>query len=164
MPKTKQLSGPAHSAKILKGYLRQFFPGVKFSVKSETYSGGSSIDVSYTDGPLLKEVEGVADLFQKGSFDGMTDCYNYHPVKAGCSGAHYVCVTRERSPELDAEILPILKRDYAPRFGTGDRVGDYAPYQIGEAEMILRGIDEEELDRRIEERAEAILALGALVS
>jgi len=158
----KGLAEPANSAKILKGYLREFFPGVKFSVKSSIFSGGSSIDIHYTDGPLYEEVSRIAALFQHGYFDGMTDSYNYRPVKVGCAGANYVHTHRTLSPELNAALLPILQREYAPRYGTGDQVEDYAPYQIAEAEMVYRGVTREEIERRTQERIEIITAMATL--
>jgi hypothetical protein len=50
---------------------------VKFSVTSESYAGGNSVDVRWTDGPTAKDVEAVADRHAAGSFDGMTDLYEY---------------------------------------------------------------------------------------
>ena len=36
----------AETAKLIRQSLKEAFPGVKFSVRSSTYSGGASIDVS----------------------------------------------------------------------------------------------------------------------
>lgn len=65
--RTKDLSALIRSA------LAKSFPGVKFSVRSHCYSGGSSINVRWTDGPTCKSVEAVADPFAMGGFDGMID-------------------------------------------------------------------------------------------
>ena len=61
------------TAKIIRKALKESFPGVKFSVRSSVYSGGSSIDVAWTDGPCNALVEGITDLFNGSYFDGMTD-------------------------------------------------------------------------------------------
>ena len=61
------------TAKLIRKALRESFPGVKFSVRSDRYSGGSSINVSWTDGPTGKQVERVAGAFQGSYFDGMID-------------------------------------------------------------------------------------------
>lgn len=53
------------------------YPGVKFSVRSENYSGGDSVRINWTDGPELVEVEAIASKYEAGSFDGMTDMYVY---------------------------------------------------------------------------------------
>ena len=63
----------AETAKLARAALKCAFPGVKFSVRSKTYSGGASIDVGWTDGPTTKMVEAVAKQFQGGDFDGMID-------------------------------------------------------------------------------------------
>ena len=62
------------TAKMIRAALKRAFPGVKFSVRSDSYAGGSSIDISYTDGPALKSVELIAHAFRGSDFDGMTDC------------------------------------------------------------------------------------------
>lgn len=51
-------------AKILRRELSYRFPDQKFSVNTERYSGGSSINVSWTDGVAEKQVKKVVDLYQ----------------------------------------------------------------------------------------------------
>jgi hypothetical protein len=63
----------AEVAKLIRKHLKANFPGVKFSVRIDRYSGGSSIDVRWTDGPTKREVETVTHAFQGGRFDGMID-------------------------------------------------------------------------------------------
>lgn len=63
----------ADTAKLVRQALKAAFPGVKFSVRSSVYSGGASIDVRWTDGPLRKEVEPIAKQYQGSDFDGMID-------------------------------------------------------------------------------------------
>jgi hypothetical protein len=63
----------AETAKLVRAALKKAFPGVKFSVKSHTYSGGASIDVGWTDGPTQKAVEEVTNAYAGGGFDGMID-------------------------------------------------------------------------------------------
>lgn len=63
----------AETAKLIRVALRRAFPAVKFGVRSRTYSGGASIDVSWTDGPCQREVEAVAEIYAGGRFDGMID-------------------------------------------------------------------------------------------
>lgn len=157
------LSGPAQTAKVLKGLLQEFFPGVKFSCKSEIYSMGNAVRISYADGPLEEEVKSIANLFQYGRFDGMQDmAYTVEIKVPNCKGAKYVSVNRKMSPELKAEVLAVLKDRFNARYSNGERIEDYAPYQVGQAEMILKGITQEELDRRNQKRQETITALAVL--
>lgn len=57
--------------------LKAAFPGVKFKVVSENYSMGSSVNVSWVDGPTVDDVKKITNKYEQGSFDGMTDCYDY---------------------------------------------------------------------------------------
>ncbi len=63
----------ADTAKLVRTALRESFPGVKFSVRAKTYSGGASISVWWTDGPMRADVEAVARQFEGADFDGMID-------------------------------------------------------------------------------------------
>ncbi len=67
----------AETAKLIRAALKKAFPGIKFSVKSKTYSGGASITVGWTDGPRTDDVNKVIKPFEGGGFDGMIDmAYN----------------------------------------------------------------------------------------
>lgn len=65
------------AAKNIRIELKATFPGVKFSVRSSSFSMGNSIDVRWTDGPTTSQVDEIINKYTAGSFDGMTDCYNY---------------------------------------------------------------------------------------
>lgn len=71
------LSPHARAAKNLKKELSLAFPGIKFSVRSDRFSGGNSIDISWDLGPTAKQVDAIADKYQRGSFNGMEDIYEY---------------------------------------------------------------------------------------
>jgi len=66
------------TAKLVRVTLAKNFPGIKFSVKSHSYSGGSSIRVRWTDGPSSRQVDATVRHFTGKSFDGMTDSTSYH--------------------------------------------------------------------------------------
>ena len=70
----------AETAKLLRQALAQAFPGVKFRVRSKTYSGGASIDVDWLEGPAHDEVDRVAQRFSGATFDGMIDLKEYKPA------------------------------------------------------------------------------------
>ncbi len=63
----------AETAKLIRGQLKPRFPGVKFSVRSSSYSMGASIHISWTDGPRARVVDQVVKGFEGKSFDGMND-------------------------------------------------------------------------------------------
>lgn len=65
------------TAKRLRKALNEAFPTVKFSVRSDTYAGGASIDVRWIDGPTAKQVQVICNRFEGATFDGMTDHKGY---------------------------------------------------------------------------------------
>lgn len=96
-----KISDHALGAKNIRAELAREFPGVKFSVKSESYSGGSSINVHWTDGPTADEVKFFTDKYQECDFDGMEDLQTYRTAQfpGVFGGAHYVFENRHLSPE-----------------------------------------------------------------
>lgn len=70
----------AETAKLLRKALRDAFPGQKFSVRSDTYSMGASIHVSYVGEWDEAAVHVVTDRYEGGSFDGMTDSKTYRTI------------------------------------------------------------------------------------
>lgn len=63
----------ADTAKLIRKQLKAKFAGVKFSVRTDSYAGGASIDVEWTDGPTARLVDAVVKPFAGGGFDGMID-------------------------------------------------------------------------------------------
>lgn len=70
----------ADTAKLVRIALKREFPGVKFSVRSDTYAGGASIRIHWTDGPTKPEVEKITRAYAGADFDGSIDlkCYTEH--------------------------------------------------------------------------------------
>lgn len=60
-------------AKLIREALKRNFPGSKFSVRIDRYSGGSSVDIRWTDGPTESMVEDITNPYRGGGFDGMID-------------------------------------------------------------------------------------------
>jgi hypothetical protein len=131
----------AETAKLVRAALKQAFPGVRFSVRCDTYAGGASIDVGWTDGPTPTAVERVARRFEGASFDGQIDLKSYHEsLLAGPDGAveqvHYgadfIFCQRELSDgytaRLAARLAELTGQPYDPNrryvFGYQGRVID----------------------------------------
>jgi len=66
----------AKVAQNLRAALKHEFPGVKFSVRSKTYSGGDNCHVTYTDGPASDKVKKIVDLFE-GAFGNDYGYFSY---------------------------------------------------------------------------------------
>jgi hypothetical protein len=65
-------------AKLVRSALREEFPGAKFSVKMDRFSGGTSIHVGYSeafaeDREQVKKLRDLIEGFESNRFDGMTD-------------------------------------------------------------------------------------------
>lgn len=102
----------AKAAKQLKKELKKEFPGVKFSVKSESFSGGDAVRVSYTDGPTTKEVKAIADKYQYGSFDGMRDIYEMTNTDENLPQVKYVTINRSWSDETKEKLFNKIIEDF----------------------------------------------------
>ena len=108
----------AETAKLVRAALKRRFPGVTFGVRSKSYSGGCSIRVTWVDGPMSREVDQVAGMFQGRRFDGSIDmawdaslwllpdgtaCVASDPGSAGSGGYHGA--QREWMPHPDAKLI-----------------------------------------------------------
>jgi len=87
-PKTVYVS-VTDTAKLVRAALKTAFPGIRFSVRSESYSGGASIWIKWIDGPTEKQVERVTAPYRGATFDGMIDLKEsvYHAVNG--AQVHY---------------------------------------------------------------------------
>jgi len=63
----------ADTAKIIRKILKAKFTGIKFSVRSESYSMGSSVRVCWLDGPTSKQVDQAVGVLAGSTFDGSID-------------------------------------------------------------------------------------------
>jgi hypothetical protein len=108
----------AQTARLVRAALAKAFPGTRFSVTSQSYSGGCSVRVRWTDGPLRAEVEPIASMFQGKRFDGSIDLawsaslwlmpdgtatVASDPGSAGSGGYHGP--VREWMPHPDAKLI-----------------------------------------------------------
>lgn len=98
------------AAKNIRIELKAAFPGVKFSVRTESFSMGDAIRVSWTDGPTTAMVDAIVDKYQAGSFNGMEDIYEYSRSAwtDAFGDAKYVSTSRERSDKATASALRTL--------------------------------------------------------
>lgn len=95
--KGKTKSSQAMAADAIRTELKQAFPGVKFSVTSEGYSMGDSVNIKWEDGPTTDQVEAITGKYQYGHFDGMTDMYEYSNDRSDIPQSKYVFENRYQS-------------------------------------------------------------------
>lgn len=107
----------AETAKLVRATLKRTFPLQKFNVRSKVYSGGSSIDVTWVDGPTVAEVDQAVKRFEGATFDGMTDYKGYKaPVRVGGEllqmGTDWVQCQRTESAALLRECAEAIAQKY----------------------------------------------------
>ncbi len=117
----------AELAQIIRHDLKRAFPGVAFRVKTSRYSGGSSVRVYWTDGPIAAAVDAVVGRYKCEGFDGMTDSRtNSGPMTLDDGRVvrihAFIFTHREVSPALTARVDAYLERH---RLGEG-----WTPYTI----------------------------------
>ena len=94
----------ALASSAIKEELKKTFPSVKFSVRSESFSMGNSVNVSWTDGPTKKEVDNIIDKYQYGHFNGMDDIYESTNVRSDIPQAKYVSSDRTISDPILSSV------------------------------------------------------------
>jgi len=85
----------ANCANVIKKMLSEKYPNVKFSVTSDNFAGGNSVNIRWNLGPVDDEIEKLVNQFQYGHFDGMIDCYEYSNTRKDIPQAKYVMCERE---------------------------------------------------------------------
>jgi Domain of unknown function (DUF3560)/Large polyvalent protein associated domain 29 len=102
------------TAKFVRVALKTSFPGIKFSVKSSRHV----INVSWTDGPIDKQVEAVTDAFGGMGFDGMQDMNTYRKQVFNGEEVQFYCYSpytkRKLSMEFATKIKASLERQNIP--------------------------------------------------
>ena len=126
----------------IRGAFKDEFPGAKFSVRGNSYSGGASTDISWVDGPPEEQVKAVSDGFAGANFDGMVDLKSYHSV-AGFDAdgipvsthyaADFVFTRRDFSEEVEHEAKAFLIQAFAAEGVTFDPNERNTPRDIPQA-------------------------------
>jgi len=110
----------ADTAKKIRRALKQAFPELParhFKVRSSTYTGGSSIDVRWTDFPVKEEVESIIQRYKSANFDGMQDLettHGYIDPEDGKRyiGAKYIFAHYDISDERKEKIIEYMEDKY----------------------------------------------------
>lgn len=106
-----EYSSAKHAAANIRIELKRAFPGVKFSVRSERFSGGDSVDVSWTLGPKDEAVQDITAKYQEGSFNGMEDIYEDNEDRTFTTmfgGAKYVQTHRAFDSDLEKDLAGLI--------------------------------------------------------
>jgi len=146
------------TARMIRTALREAFPGVRFSVRSSSYSGGASININYTDGPTNAQVRAITGNFEGSYFDGMTDY----------KGFNYSSVNGEEV-RFGADFI-FVNRDYSETFLTTNLQAACAYYGYEVPEIIVTprtcwaNFNDYEMQRRVMLQVEAVSLCETQVS
>lgn len=115
----------AHVAQLIKKELQHRYPLTEWRVKSSSFSGGDSVDVSYTDGPTSHDVQQILNKYENSSFDAMTDCSNYMKPAYGGEGVRFAMEARHYSKEAtDASRARLVKLYHLEGLSDQDPIPD----------------------------------------
>ena len=106
------MSNHAETAKMIRKDLKKAFPKTKFYVRSDTYAGGSSVDVTWENGPVTSDVNMVVHKYQYGHFDGQTDCYDVDSSRNDIPQVQYVQVSREVCETIKEQVFKWLQKTH----------------------------------------------------
>lgn len=125
-PHLTQGRGPTIAAKNIRTEMKGAFPGVTFSVRTSKYSGGNSINIAWTDGPTLAQVEKIANKYAGGRFDGMTDSYEYKdsPWTEVFGEAKYVFCERSYSDKTVLAVARLVRAHLGGIEETPEEIAD----------------------------------------
>lgn len=135
------------AAKNIRAELRRAFKGVKFSVRMAHYG---SISIAWEDGPTASAVEGVANKYQAGSFNGMEDIYEYSASAWNevFGGAKYINTGRAYSPAMVTKAIDQVFRENDDAL-EGVPVPTVAEYESGQTWNVWPGQLGDNLQRMI---------------
>ena len=114
----KHISTHAAAAKAIRAEIKKLLPQIKAKVRSECFAGGNAVDVYVSDLCPAKQklLKSIIDKYQYGSFDGMTDCYDYDNKRDDIPQVKYTHLNLDISDQLTQEIEGFLKARYDERY------------------------------------------------
>ena len=109
------LSNQAQVAKLIRKELKEKYPEIKFNVRSKSFSGGNDVNIDYINGVPADDIRKLTYKYEAGSFDGMTDMYNYNYDKTRPT-AKYIFVNRR----ISDDVWEKTKKEIASSYGIAD--------------------------------------------
>jgi hypothetical protein len=125
----------AQTARLIRKDLKAQYPHIKFSVRSENYSGGDSVNVKYNmtiDAPSEDEVESLLSQYKAGSFNGMIDLYERDP-NAGEFTTKYLMIQADFDDlraEYKQKFLDYYQLEEFDDALCQKRLGNWADYSL----------------------------------
>lgn len=131
--------------KNIRTELKRNFPGVKFSVRFDSFSGGDEFSICWEDGPTKEQVDLVVSKYQNHHSDFTGDYWDYDPSEFNnlFGGVSYVSTDRtitEKAIEAMRKKYPDLTEENKTTYHfEEERAGFYARENASHSvESILR--------------------------
>jgi hypothetical protein len=151
----------SEAASIIRQIFKNLFPSQKVSVTSSKFAGGDSVDI-YPDDPagwINKETKEFASAiernFRSGTFDGMTDSFDYSQNKVGLKvdGIEGVDWSESEKSEILGSTIEIdakyISVNNSPKYGT-PAYDEYVKKREKEDESVEFVVPENQVDSKIE--------------
>lgn len=115
---SKEISSHAGAAKMIRQFMKA--NGISGSVRSKSYSMGSSINVDVQDlpPPVYKMLSDYVSQFEYGHFNGMEDIYEISNSRDDIPQVKYAFVNNRMSDALGEEIYQFMKGYYSGMEGS----------------------------------------------
>lgn len=108
-------SSHAAAAASIKAELSKKYPGIKFSCKSDSFSMGDSVNVSWSLGPCTSEVDNIIEKYQYGHFNEMEDIYENSNRREDIPQCKYVsshrCIPADIKEAVRLQMCEIMQFD-----------------------------------------------------
>jgi len=109
---TSKKSSHALAGANIRKELKHKYPNCKFSVTTESFAGGTALNVIWFDGVTEQEVEAITNKYVYGKWCGMEDIYNYDKDHDSSYGdVKYLHTNRKYSKEVIQEGIEYCNFD-----------------------------------------------------
>ena len=116
----KQISSHAATAKEIRKELKKAFPGQKFKVRSDSFSMGNAVRISWINGVTEDAVEEITNKYQYGHFNGMEDMYEISNRRNDIPQVKYITTSRTITNDKKIEVAKELDKFYSDSCKHGD--------------------------------------------
>ena len=108
--KNKKMGEHALCAKAIKKELKQVFPETKFSVKSDSFSMGNSVNVQWENGPTVPQVNEIVKKYEYSHYNTVEDIHEINNRRTDIPQAKYISTCRNIGIEIYEVIFEHLKQ------------------------------------------------------
>jgi hypothetical protein len=117
----KKHSRAAIAAKQLRQELKKKFPKTNFKVRGQVFDQGDAIRVSWWDGPLVSNVDKIAQKYSEGEYDTDKGEYVVLTKRKGIPQVNAVTTCRLMTNSTEDVIVELLHAKYPNDCGGKDR-------------------------------------------